>query len=1256
MKRAINVFTIIVIIFSLFLVSSRCNLRIAAPVTSQESVENNTVNTFGNFSLDKQKFIDIEVDEDTFNNFTKREQKDQVLDWLLYTTIYSSGITVEALSDILYDLPTIRYGYMHPVANFEFGETRSCVIGDKRIIALVPQDIAENQYKDYLVGIADKHRKDLGEEPKIIHIFRYKINLKGRYALLKRCRDVNAGVLFTDEYGYYTATVNNLDDFKSFMEKIEDITHVDVVGKGLKLGGRKLKELYRGIRVEDVAAIWQAEKQIQNRRKEFNAKWQRNLDLLNEKLEEYNRRHRTSYYSRSDSHKINRDIIVNEVISKMMEEKRSLKENRKDYQPPYMITSGPQYHKEYEKLKRMMQEDSFKERIVDSIGFSLDPTYDFNGLQMDFSVLKLVEEEEFQLAGNALLDNNIVPLLVIIDKFKKSDNSGVQLLAEILESQVESHRFQAARYDGPLQGTEVGMVLFYTDLLAKLWALDFQDSIPSKDIENFISMTATRVSPIYKQELLELPSTRLWFGTNDKGFQKVGNCNQLLFARVATRVYAASSNPLQPGKEVAPNEESAAFLGWWNDHYEEIARYEPEYQRLNEVMKWSILISWLNDVNKGHYLDFLQNVKVYKGNWFTEWVKSQQNLKFKKWEKVKFYNKGYLDTDTEAMPILYSSEYENFGLRCTLSGGVSLARKNLFIEHPPLSTRISEPMRRSGLDYAKSNIESDLKTFHTFDGQIFKLEKVTPTMASVIATPKEGTKLRGVYSEISHQKIKKIFLSKPRGLEVESKIGETLLGHLNISSDKSGFKIGWKSRDIDTGQELARKLSKVESPGDVLFKEPGLESIIQQGEDRFFIKLKSSETWLKMVPENGPIPKSFQSRVSDIEGGIKNYQLKWIKPSELGSELRYVNSEYIKVQPFKNTGKEMIVVNPTRGPPTASKPFEIDYGHFKIKGRIDQARGEIFVERGSIPGNLLETPDKLHQVVKNDIPKVIEAAKGPGKMIRYKGTNLPDCDAVFTSLRNKDYGKAAKEIVQNPQQFFKSSFNDYLKDELLRNEKYLEAGHYSKAGYHLEDLMVIYGPQPELKIRKGIILLKRGRCFEAKNHFFNVLTDSKGPDIERFLKNINSHLENSAMKFAFNKDKNKSYLEYFLDKTVEGKIVKETESGNIIKNKSTIYIQDDPSLTNLDWYTATKTGNLAQAIRGRKVVKLLESNIDKMKPEILHVPGEITKNLSKIKPSTPPPPPPSPYCFIPYPSYDDDDDDYEREKSGEIYLIFAGSQ
>ncbi len=41
---------------------------------------------------------------------------------------------------------------------------------------------------------------------------------------------------------------------------------------------------------------------------------------------------------------------------------------------------------------------------------------------------------------------------------------------------------QAARYDGRLQGTETGMVLFYTDLLMKLWALDFTNAAPGRSM------------------------------------------------------------------------------------------------------------------------------------------------------------------------------------------------------------------------------------------------------------------------------------------------------------------------------------------------------------------------------------------------------------------------------------------------------------------------------------------------------------------------------------------------------------------------------------------------------------------------------------------------------------------------------------------------------------------------------------------------------------------------------------------------------
>ncbi len=61
--------------------------------------------------------------------------------------------------------------------------------------------------------------------------------------------------------------------------------------------------------------------------------------------------------------------------------------------------------------------------------------------------------------------------------------------------------FQHARYDGPLAGTEVGMDLFYTDLLAKLWALDFEVSAPTKQIEDFQPLLKIDYSPIYWMEI-----------------------------------------------------------------------------------------------------------------------------------------------------------------------------------------------------------------------------------------------------------------------------------------------------------------------------------------------------------------------------------------------------------------------------------------------------------------------------------------------------------------------------------------------------------------------------------------------------------------------------------------------------------------------------------------------------------------------------------------------------------------------------------
>ena len=97
------------------------------------------------------------------------------------------------------------------------------------------------------------------------------------------------------------------------------------------------------------------------------------------------------------------------------------------------------------------------------------------------------------------------------------------------------------------------MVLFYTDLLAKLWALDFASSAPDARIPEFRSMSHEVLSPIDEREAEVLPSTRLWFGVQPQGFSlQDDGAPSLLLAPVATRLFAASSDSLTPGEEVAP--------------------------------------------------------------------------------------------------------------------------------------------------------------------------------------------------------------------------------------------------------------------------------------------------------------------------------------------------------------------------------------------------------------------------------------------------------------------------------------------------------------------------------------------------------------------------------------------------------------------------------------------------------------------------------------------------------------------------------
>jgi hypothetical protein len=265
------------------------------------------------------------------------------------------------------------------------------------------------------------------------------------------------------------------------------------------------------------------------------------------------------------------------------------------------------YKNAYEQLQKRQAAEFFKLKLPDHAGFSLDPEYDCRGLakwietsqyKTDFrkyvadsakteskdilsAVLsqflrsdepgeqiaaavtaeELVSSSDLSTIVQALKNDDARPFLLLTKRLRNGKDIGSALLGEFFfKHSRREFQFQAARYDGDLQGTEIGMVLFYTDLLAKLWQSIDYDS-PKSAIPDFRTSPDGGISPVYLQQTLETPGTRIWFGKEDRGFQITGEPKEILFARRATRIFAASSDSLTKDKEVPPIQASEQTIG-----------------------------------------------------------------------------------------------------------------------------------------------------------------------------------------------------------------------------------------------------------------------------------------------------------------------------------------------------------------------------------------------------------------------------------------------------------------------------------------------------------------------------------------------------------------------------------------------------------------------------------------------------------------------------------------------------------------------
>jgi hypothetical protein len=905
-----------------------------------------------------------------------------------------SGAPRDELNKLAFDLPPVRLGYLQPIAQFEYGGSRTRFLGGGRVLALVPNR-QPDQRLVVLEHIADEQRKNTGQIPQTLIVFQYDLAPDLTGATLSRLPDVAAPTLYTAEAGYREKQIHSSSDLNDFLRSTNDLTYSSLQNGVLTVGGRTLADRFRSITQEDVAALWQSEKSIKATRAKveaFKSKWE-------------NKTYRGEF----------------EKIQLEQEFKREL---------------------------AALQAEIPVSRQVNSSGFSLDPTFDYTAISKVIELLRqplsdYANPQQIEDIENGLKNKDEGPLYTLLDQMNRQDSQA----AEEMDAIIDHYKFQQARYDGDLRGTEVGMTLFYTDLLAKLKAIEFWDETP---ITGFAPLTKVRVSTVYRKELKAHSNTRLWFGPLDQGYQNAGDA--LLFARNATRIYAASSNPFTPGKETQPNAESALFLGWWNDHYEEVAQYETEYERLNQIMKWSLLITWLNEKSATDQLGFLKDVNVDHAAWFADWVRHHPELRYRDWSRVPFNPPGYKGEKTETLPLLRSAPFPTMGEMHYLTGGVSLASEDAIRAKAVLPKTVAgaeELGLRSGVDYAhfepgeiKSLTMLD-KTEHTFNEQA--------GMVDTISKAAPEAKLRGLDAELANLQVERKYLQAGPDLRIEVKIGDQRLGEFSTQASGDTLRVGFQELEMDRAHDLAEEMSsafaKNRSPDEILTQNPRIELAIAMDCDGcYVVKMRGTDRWLKLAKDDKPsvdLKEGWQGRVSALDSdNAPTMNLAFVDQHAFAQELQ--SQKYLLV--VKNeSGKSGVPLKVSnRGPPAGSPPDHVRIGSADFEGHRGPD-GTFYVDIDRLGSLLNDNPTKLAFLIADD--------------------NRP-AQQLASKIKARDYQGAADQIAADPLKA-KHQINQLADAASADLDQALAQGRDSVANGEISLLSQIR-PGPELLAKQSI--------------------------------------------------------------------------------------------------------------------------------------------------------------------------------------------
>jgi hypothetical protein len=280
-----------------------------------------------------------------------------------------------------------------------------------------------------------------------------------------------------------------------------------------------------------------------------------------------------------------------------------------------------------------------------------------------------------------------------------SDPTRLFVLASLLSG---GSPYAQARYEGLLKGTEIGMTLFYTDNVAKDWVRGVGAGVPTEEVAGFGEAIGAEIpwSQCTESSEPQSESGRLWFGQNESAFA-FGD-NRLGIGAQATRLFARSDG--HDGTEIERSFIAGKGLRWWDHHYRAVADHEPQFERLDQIMRWSGALEWLASTTTVT-LPQLDDPSIRSDLLFQDWFARNDRLR----------ERGALvfvtpPSATDEGVLTHPSAPAPFcGLR-RISGGVSLGDLVARKDGRSFRAELPGPMRRAGLYDEKSAFDGESGT------------------------------------------------------------------------------------------------------------------------------------------------------------------------------------------------------------------------------------------------------------------------------------------------------------------------------------------------------------------------------------------------------------------------------------------------------------------------------------------------------------------------------------------------------------------